>query len=192
VRLPGIHQHHEGDWEAVTVGMSANRPLFVDWSAHCAGEWRPFAGATLVADAGGERTHPVSWVALGSHANLPAPVAARPRWWNCDPRVATFVHQRVQAVIGAVAVSVLGGRLDDALGILDRAGGGTPQAFPVSLVKRTTWPMTFPGIWGGRERIEVGPAGRALGWSPPTPPLQPLWRNPLATIFGDASRSRGR
>ena len=70
---PGIHQHHEGDWEAVTVGLSADRPLFVDWSAHCAGEWRPFAGATLAADAGGERTHPVSWVALGSHANLPTP-----------------------------------------------------------------------------------------------------------------------
>ncbi len=57
-QLPGIHQHHEGDWEAVTVGLSADRPLFVDWSAHCAGEWRPFAGATLVADPGGERTHP--------------------------------------------------------------------------------------------------------------------------------------
>ena len=192
VRMPGIHQHHEGDWEAVTVGMSADRPLFVDWSAHCAGEWRPFAGATLVADPGGERTHPVSWVALGSHANLPTPVTARPRWWNCDPRVATFVHQRVQAVIGAVAVAALGSRLDDALGILDRAGSGTPQAFPLALVNRTTWPMTFPGIWGGRERMEVGPAGRALGWSPPTPTLQPLWRNPLTTIFGDASRSRGR
>ena len=192
VRMPGIHQHHEGDWEAVTVGMSADRPLFVDWSAHCAGEWRPFAGATLVADPGGERTHPVSWVALGSHANLPTPVTARPRWWNCDPRVATFVHQRVQAVIGAVAIAALGSRLDDALGILDRAGSGTPQAFPLALVNRTTWPMTFPGIWGGRERMEVGPAGRALGWSPPTPTLQPLWRNPLTTIFGDASRSRGR
>jgi hypothetical protein len=192
VRLPGIHQHHEGDWEAVTVGMSADRPLFVDWSAHCAGEWRPFAAATLVADAGGERTHPVSWVALGSHANLPTPATARPRWWNCDPRTAAFVHQRVQAVIGAVAAAALGGRLDDGLGILDRPGTGIPQAFPLALVKRTTWPMTFPGIWGGRERIEVGPAGRALGWSPPTPPLQPLWRDPLATIFGDASRSRGR
>ncbi len=65
--------------------MSADRPLFVDWSAHCAGEWRPFAGATLVADPGGERTHPVSWVALGSHANLPAPVTARPRWWKLRP-----------------------------------------------------------------------------------------------------------
>jgi hypothetical protein len=191
VRLPVINQHHEGDWEAVTIGTSADRPLFVDWSAHCSGEWRPFAGATLVADPGGERTHPVSWVALGSHANLPAPVTARPRWWTCDPRVATFVHQRVQALIGPVAVAALGGRLDDALGILDRAGSGPPQAFPVALVNRAVWPMTFPGIWGGRERIDVGPAGRALGWSPPTPTLQPLWRDPLATIFEDASRSRG-
>jgi hypothetical protein len=192
VRLPGIHQTHEGDWEAITVGLSASRPLFVDWSAHCAGEWRPFAGATLLAEPGGERTHPVSWVALGSHANLPASVTARPRWWRCDPRVATFVHQRVESVIGPVAVAALGSRLDDALGIVDRAGTGAPQAFPLALVNRLTWPMTFPGIWGARERIEVGPAGRALGWSPPTPPLQPLWRNPLATIFGDAARSRGR
>jgi hypothetical protein len=192
VRMPGINQHHEGDWEAVTVGASADKPLFVDWSAHCAGEWRPFSGATRVADAGGERTHPVSWVALGSHANLPTPSTARPRWWNCDPRTATFVHQRAQAVIGPVAVAALGSRLDDALGILDRAGSGTAQVFPLALVNRTTWPMSFPGIWGGRERIEVGPVGRNLGYSPPTPTLQPLWRNPLTTIFGDASRSRGR
>jgi hypothetical protein len=192
VQLPGIHQHHEGDWEAVTVGLSADRPLFVDWSAHCAGEWRPFSAATLVADPGGERTHPVSWVALGSHANLPAPVTARPRWWRCDPRVAVFVHQRVETLIGSLATTALGDRVDDALGIVDRAGSGTPQALPVALVSRLTWPMSFPGIWGGRERVEVGPASRTLGWSPPTPTLQKLWRDPLATIFGDAARSRGR
>ena len=49
--------------------------------------------------------------------------------------MATFVHQRVQAVIGAIAVAALGSRLDDALGILDRAGSGTPQAFPLALVE---------------------------------------------------------
>ena len=191
VQLPVIHQHHEGDWEAITVGLSADSPLFVDWSAHCAGEWRPFTSATLVADPGGARTHPVSWVALGSHANLPAPLTERPRWWRCDPRVASFVHQRVESVIGSVATSVIGSGLDDLLGILDRPGGGTPQAFPVALVNRLTWPMSFPGIWGGREQIEVGSTKRWLGWSPPTPPLQKLWRDPLATIFADAGRSRG-
>jgi hypothetical protein len=192
IQLPGIHQHHEGDWEALTVGLSADKPLFVDWSAHCAGEWRPFAEASLVADAGGERTHPVTWIALGSHANLPAPLTSRPRWWRCDPRVATFVHQRVDAVIGPLAATALGSHLDDLLGILDRAGAGIPQPFPLTLVTRLTWPMTFPGIWGGRQRIDVGPTGRAIGWSPPTPTLQKLWRDPIATIFGDAGRSRGR
>ena len=191
VRLPGINQHHEGDWEAVTVGASADRPLFVDWSAHCSGEWRPFAGATLAVGAGGERTHPVSWVALGSHANLAAP-AARARAGGTATRASRrSCTSAVQALIGPVAVAALGSRLDEALGILDRAGSGAPQAFPLTLVNRTTWPMTFPGIWGGRERIDVGPAGRMLGWSPPTPTLQPLWRDPLATIFDDASRSRG-
>ena len=115
-----------------------------------------------------------------------AEVTARPRWWKCDPRAATFVHQRVERVIGPVAVAALGNRLDDALGIFDRAGSGTPQAFPLRSSNRVKWPMTFPGIWGGRERIEVGPTGRALGLSPPTPTLQTLWRDPLATIFGDA------
>ncbi len=43
---------------------------------------------------------------------------------------------------------------------LDRAGSGAPQAFPLALVNRLPWPMSFPGIWGGRERIEVGPAKR--------------------------------
>jgi hypothetical protein len=191
VQLPAIHQHHEGDWEAITVGMSADRPLFVDWSAHCAGEWRPFTAATLVADPGGARTHPVSWVALGSHANLPAAVTERPRWWRCDPRVATFVHQRVESTIGPVATAAIGSHLDDLLGILDRAGSGTPQSFPLALVTRLTWPMSFPGIWGGREQIEVGPASRTLGYSPASPPLQKLWRDPLSTIFADAGRSRG-
>ena len=119
-------------------------------------------------------------------------MTARPRWWRCDPRVATFVHQRVDAVdrIGRDA----GHRQPPRRRArnLDRAGSGAPQAFPLALVNRITWPMTFPGIWGGRERIEVGPASRALGWSPPTPTLQKLWRDPLATIFGDAGRSRGR
>ena len=158
--LPGIHQYHEGDWEAVTVGLSADRPLFVDWSAHCAGEWRPFAGATLVADAGGERTHPVSWIALGSHANLPAAVTARPRWWRCDPRVATFVHQRVEAhdrIRRDASPSATASTTRS--GSSTAPGSGAPQAFPLALVNRLTWPMTFPGIWGGRERIEVGPAG---------------------------------
>jgi hypothetical protein len=191
VSLPGVHQHHEGDWEAITVGMSASAPLFVDWSAHCAGERRPFTGATLVADPGGPKTHPVSWVALGSHANLPAAATERPRWWRCNPQVATFVHQRVESAIGPVATAAIGGRLDDALGIYDRAGTGAPQAYPLALVNRLLWPMSFPGIWGGREQIEVGPAKRTLGWSPPTPTLQKLWRDPLATIFADAGRSRG-
>ncbi|MDX6620021.1 MAG: Vacuolar protein sorting-associated protein 62 [Gaiellales bacterium] len=189
--LPTVRQHHEGDWEAITVGMSADRPLFVDWSAHCAGEWRRFTGATLVADPGDTPTHPVSWVALGSHANLPAGVNERPRWWRCDPRVATFVHRRVESTIGPVATAAIGSHLDDALGIYDRAGTGAPQAYPVALVNRLMWPMSFPGIWGGREQMEVGRAKRALGWSPPTPPLQKLWRDPLATIFADAGRSRG-
>ena len=173
--------------------MSADRPLFVDWSAHCAGEWRPFAGATLVADPGGPRTHPVSWVALGSHANLPTPrdrtpalVELRPARGDVRAPARPGGDRRRSPSQRSAAASTTRSASSTA------PGAGTPQAFPLALVNRTTWPMTFPGIWGGRERIEVGPTGRTLGWSPPTPTLQPLWRDPLTTIFGDASRSRGR
>ena len=56
-------------------------------------------------------------------------MTARPRWWRCDPRVATFVHQRVDAVIGPVATVAIGNRLDDVLGIYDRAGEARRRRF---------------------------------------------------------------
>jgi hypothetical protein len=37
-----LTQRHEGDWEAVTIGLSREKPLFVAYSAHCAGSWRPW------------------------------------------------------------------------------------------------------------------------------------------------------
>ena len=143
------------------VGLSAERPLFVDWSAHCAGEWRPFAGATLVADPGGERTHPVSWIALGSHANLPAPVTARPRWWRCDPRVATFVHQRVDRPSSAPSrprPSATASTTPSEFSIAPAAGA--PQAFPLALVNRHHLADDVPRHLG-RPRARRGRARRA-------------------------------
>ena len=105
VSLPAVHQHHEGDWEAITVGMSAARPALRRLERPLRGSMAALHGSDAGRRSGGPRTHPVSWVALGSHANLPAGVTERPRWWRCDPRVATFVHQRVERAIGPVATA---------------------------------------------------------------------------------------
>jgi len=84
--LPGeLVQCHEGDWEAVTVGISRRRALFVAYSAHCAGSWRPWSPDQIpVASAAGPRTHPVVAVAKGSQANYPRANQRRaPNWDRC-------------------------------------------------------------------------------------------------------------
>ncbi|MFN0155852.1 MAG: hypothetical protein ACKVUT_15885, partial [Gaiella sp.] len=55
---------HEGDWEAVTVVLDdRERPLLVGLSSHCGGLRRAWR------DAPRRGTHPLAYVAKGSHAN---------------------------------------------------------------------------------------------------------------------------
>ena len=55
---------HEADWEGVTVFLNGNNPLGVSYSAHQGRRWSRWASQ---ATQGG--THPIVYVALGSHAN---------------------------------------------------------------------------------------------------------------------------
>ncbi len=56
---------HEGDWELVQVILSADeQPLWVVYSQHHGGVRRPWASTSVE-----EKTHPVVYVARGSHAN---------------------------------------------------------------------------------------------------------------------------
>src|SRR5262245_21558657 len=60
-----VWQAHEGDWEAVTLLLStAGKPLVAGYSRHCSGARRAWA---KVARSGG--THPLVYVALGSHSS---------------------------------------------------------------------------------------------------------------------------
>ena len=59
-----IWQAHEGDWEAVNVVLSEDeQPQFVGYSQHCLGQRRAWSSTPLLG------THPVVYVAAGSHAN---------------------------------------------------------------------------------------------------------------------------
>ena len=177
-------QRHEGDWEAVTVGFSDREPLFVGYSAHCGGTWRPWDEVELaptqevrdaISDedaAPAERTLPLIAVAEGSHANYVETEDRRaPDWASC-------------AGLPAGTTTLL----SFATNIRDETGDGyrwTPQE--VSFVTERDFPMNFPGTWGGNDFTElVNERRQHLGEDhrgPLTPTLQRLWYEPTATIF---------
>jgi len=170
-----LTQRHEGDWEAVTLGLDdARRPLFLAYSAHCAGSWRPW-GDVEVSTLPGGRVHPLVAVAEGSHANYPAAEQERaPDWASCAGLAPAGV---------TTAISF-------ASNIRDRTEYAWPW-YPADdgwiPVHANTPPMSFKGSWGKDDRatltnFKVNSLG-APGHGPLSPPLQALWREPAALIF---------
>ncbi len=70
--------HHEGDWEMVTVALKNDTPHSVLLSQHGAGDIEPWENMIKAQDKNGNDTmHPVIYVALGSHANYSKPDVIR-------------------------------------------------------------------------------------------------------------------
>ncbi|MBC7877213.1 MAG: hypothetical protein H7Y59_08600 [Anaerolineales bacterium] len=70
--------HHEGDWEMVAVYLKHDSPYAVLFSQHGAGnieKWETIIKA--IDKQGNATTHPVVYVALGSHANYSKPEVIR-------------------------------------------------------------------------------------------------------------------
>lgn len=166
-------QRHEGDWEAVTIGLSDTKPLFVAYSAHCAGTWVPWKNAEISVQLGG-RTHPLVAVAEGSHANYPhADQRRSPDWAGCQ---------------GAPAGTTT--TLSYASNIRDKTEYGWdwyPGENGIHLVSEAEAPMTFPGYWGASEDTTLYGFFKTIrlgeGHGPETPSEQPLWRTPVTKIF---------
>ncbi|MCA1900150.1 MAG: hypothetical protein LDL50_05515, partial [Chloroflexi bacterium] len=75
--------HHEGDWEMVAVYLKNDAPYAVLFSQHGAGSLTKWNRTTLAADSQGRWTHPLVYVALGSHANYSSPEVIRsPRMYK--------------------------------------------------------------------------------------------------------------
>jgi hypothetical protein len=165
-------QAHEGDWEVVTVVLDRPtlRPLYAAYSQHCTGERR------LWGEMERRGTHPVTHVAIGSHANLfgegPHPIAAQ-----CIPPAALAILQ----AHGLPAP-------------VDRAGPGTaygPASVPGVIrtglrhpdVRRTRW-LRFDGTWGEDQIFHAPPpiGTVALGSSPVSPAVTALWKTPVAIV----------
>jgi hypothetical protein len=70
--------HHEGDWEMVAVYLKNDSPYAALLSQHGVGYIEKWKTTIKVADpTGNETTHPVIYVALGSHANYSKPGVVR-------------------------------------------------------------------------------------------------------------------
>jgi hypothetical protein len=183
-------QQHEGDWEAVTVGLGANDPLFVAYSEHCGGNWYPWSKVqvapfafshgvwTTIDSAKTAALHPLVGVAQGSHANyIRAQDQRAPDWSSCGAHVSDAAANALSYVWN----------------IRDRTANGW-LLFPgrLAYVDEHTPPMSFPGFWGEAETISLrnfrNPSLpiEARGDGPKSPPKQPLWYATLATIFCSA------
>ena len=70
--------HHEGDWEMTAVYLKNDSPHAVLFSQHGAGNIEKWETTNKALDKqGDETTHPVVYVALGSHANYSQPEVIR-------------------------------------------------------------------------------------------------------------------
>jgi hypothetical protein len=159
---PTLWHMHEGDWEEVSVSLdAAGRPLAVATSQHDLGVRRPWS---RVRTRGG--THPVVYVALGSHANyfLPGfhgvpgvPHVISPRFSGVPLPEPDFTS--AQTTVAKAA-------------IVDLTSGKQP------------W-LSFAGAWGdgGFIQLRNPQTGRyahlAVGSSPPGPAFHDVWLDPL-------------
>jgi hypothetical protein len=177
-----IVQEHAGDWEAISVGLSRDRPLFVAYSSHCGGVWRHWRDAHAVAlslnsfaiDWSRAGTHPVAWVAEGSHAMYPTDGDAIPKWSDCT------ALDRVPGLAWLTRVLFSGSARETISHQLKQsARDGTIQLAARYHV------LLFPGVWGPEDRTAVARVPAHRGNGPPSPACQPLWIDPIWTIFCD-------
>lgn len=161
-------QAHEGDWEVVTVVLDEEQhPLQAAYSQHCTGEKRAWAAVQKQAG-----THPVVYVATGSHANLFAP-GTHPIALSCYPPAIRAILQ--QNGITPLDFLVQQGRmLGPGTTAIERINDNAPR-----------W-LRFPGTWGEAQYIRipppVGPGTAPFGTSPVGPQDHDVWTDPLGTI----------
>lgn len=153
---PLFAQVHEGDWELVTVILDRlGKPRTAGYSRHCSGarrEWKQVPKR-------GQR--PLTYVALGSHANYFAP-GSYPHNKRCWPEQARIVFESY------------GKPLRDFV--------GTGRTISPRLVRITAtsppW-MSFSGAWGEDQIIFFPQVTFMYGLGPTGPAFKTVWKNPI-------------
>jgi hypothetical protein len=154
-------QVHEGDWEAVSVLLDLQgKPLLAAYSQHSRGVRRAWS---QVAKRG---THPVDYVALGSHANY-----FTVRTHRFDPRV-----------VEPLLISII---RQNGFAPVDHTGNGLvlrPTVLPITATS-PSW-MTFAGFWGEGQYLHAPRSAPVqFGTSPRGPVLHAQWRAPVKTVL---------
>ena len=180
--LAGFWQSHEGDWEVVNVVLGLDEtPLEAAYSQHCAGQKKTWGGVTK-SPAGS--THPVAYVALGSHANY------------FSPGLGTLGLAQIAAacIPSAVPAPLVPGIFDQ---VVDGSSAGAVVGPPGSGVSPATihgidgkaW-SSFGGRWGESEYFHAEPISGVLpppltvpfGLAPASPANQSTWN--ATTVLG--------
>lgn len=181
LRMPVLTQWHQGDWEQLTVALSVNdgmaAPIFVAYSEHCAGLVLPWSRVEI----GRGRTHPVVFVARGSHANYPRRVDAPIRQLNCSlrikpPRFLGAGGVFFSAALHGDAVEVPVGYV---LRIRDRTGNNPGPRYRLQLLQPNDEIESFHGNWGRDNHVKFwSRPARFAGAGPHSPPDQSGWQGP--------------
>ena len=154
---------HEGDWEEVSVQLGpAGKPVAIAVSQHNLGVNRPWS-RTPTRDG----THPVVYVALGSHANYLSP------GHNGAAGVPHVVPTKFSGVPLPQPDFTSAQATIRSAAIVDVSDGRAP------------W-LSFAGAWGdGSYLLLTQPGSKSpsarlrVGDSPPGPAFHGIWRDPL-------------
>lgn len=178
-----LYQRHAADWEAITVGFAADRPLFVALSAHCGGSWRRFEHvdvpnlASEKWDPLGGRLHPIAAYADGSHALYFEPESGRqPDSVGCE-------QEAFSGLLGPTAY---------ATNIRDRTGDQVNVILTPVTGAEARRVLRFPAYWGQTEELvldaPVVGSSQVRGTmqepkGPSGPGTKAQFRDPIDTIF---------
>lgn len=208
----GLHKWHEGDWEWVAIGLGDTKPLFVASSAHCGGNWRLWSRVNAVRavvedgilrqDRAGEAaSHPLIYVAEGSHAGYPDRRGRPPNWWSCAGA------EKSSWLPDGTRWEIITWGPSHALGITETTRfdetGIRRLGPPVTLVEPREGPPTDPEqlaprlhmYWGTTSVLrqfwsgdlcslqERKPPLKLCGRGPNSPAMKCAWHRPLHTIF---------
>jgi hypothetical protein len=165
-----LWQAHEGDWESISIGLSrALQPLFAAYSEHCSGTVRSWSAVATR-----DTTHPVDYVALGSHANYFTNAESSTKLVGC---MRSFVSGAKLDTLQRL-LSLTGDRIVDRTGTAHPSGpDGVAGVAPLQIVELGStlpdWAL-FPGRWSEGQLLWLGKTPRSFtsvreGLGPATP-----------------------
>ena len=135
-----FYDKHEADWEGVTVFLHGTNPLGVSYSAHQGRRWSQWSSQSTQG-----ATHPIVYVAHGSHANYSAP-------GRDGIRVCWTLHSRRQCAVTPKA---------------DVATGTGPTLAPTDYDIQRLGGAPYTGDWGsGNYILGIGRTSIAFGATP--------------------------